>query len=166
MFRQLFERLPDIVSSGEPDRLRSSFINGIKHLDCTFTPVRCGRRLTGRAGRRLAHGRTAGVSANSLIGGEGPRSPHGARSPVHRDGDADHFGHLASRGPTMGRTTRVGGDAPVALPGDGDGQRDELLHARGQRTFRHGRLVQRAVPGHDVGYGLGQFAVRAPGDPR
>jgi cytochrome P450 len=39
MFRQLFERLPDIASSGEPDRLRSSFINGIKHLDCEFTPV-------------------------------------------------------------------------------------------------------------------------------
>ena len=39
MFRQLFERLPDIVSAGEPDRLRSSFINGIKHMDCTFTPV-------------------------------------------------------------------------------------------------------------------------------
>jgi cytochrome P450 len=39
MFRQLFERLPDITSVGEPDRLRSSFINGIKHLDCEFTPV-------------------------------------------------------------------------------------------------------------------------------
>jgi cytochrome P450 len=39
MFRQLFERLPDIESAGEPDRLRSSFINGIKHLDCAFTPV-------------------------------------------------------------------------------------------------------------------------------
>ncbi|HEX3794382.1 MAG TPA: cytochrome P450 [Acidimicrobiales bacterium] len=39
MFRQLFERLPDIASVGEPDRLRSSFINGIKHLDCEFTPV-------------------------------------------------------------------------------------------------------------------------------
>jgi cytochrome P450 len=39
MFRQLFERLPDIVSTGPPDRLRSSFINGIKHLDCAFTPV-------------------------------------------------------------------------------------------------------------------------------
>jgi methyl-branched lipid omega-hydroxylase len=38
-FRQLFERLPDIVSANEPDRLRSSFINGIKHLDCTFTPA-------------------------------------------------------------------------------------------------------------------------------
>jgi cytochrome P450 len=43
MFRQLFERLPDIVSAGEPDRLRSSFINGIKHLDCTFTPVAVSR---------------------------------------------------------------------------------------------------------------------------
>ena len=39
MFRRLFERLPDIAASGEPDRLLSPFINGIKHLDCTFTPV-------------------------------------------------------------------------------------------------------------------------------
>jgi methyl-branched lipid omega-hydroxylase len=43
MFRQLMDRLPDVVSSGEPDRLRSSFINGIKHLDCAFTPVRRAR---------------------------------------------------------------------------------------------------------------------------
>jgi cytochrome P450 len=43
MFRQLFERLPDIVSVGEPDRLRSPFINGIKHLDCEFTPVAVAR---------------------------------------------------------------------------------------------------------------------------
>ena len=39
MFRRLFERLPDIQSVGEPDRLLSPFINGIKHLDCTFTPA-------------------------------------------------------------------------------------------------------------------------------
>ena len=39
MFRELFRRLPDIESIGEPDRLRSAFINGIKHLDCTFTPA-------------------------------------------------------------------------------------------------------------------------------
>jgi cytochrome P450 len=39
MFRRLFERLPDIEASGEPDRLLSPFINGIKHLECTFTPV-------------------------------------------------------------------------------------------------------------------------------
>ena len=38
MFRQLFERLPDIRACGQPDRLRSTFINGIKHLDCEFTP--------------------------------------------------------------------------------------------------------------------------------
>ncbi len=43
MFRQLFERLPDIQSAGEPDRLLSPFINGIKHLDCTFTPVAVAR---------------------------------------------------------------------------------------------------------------------------
>ncbi|WP_068925494.1 cytochrome P450 [Planobispora rosea] len=36
MFRELFTRLPQIRSAGEPDRLRSSFINGIKHLTCEF----------------------------------------------------------------------------------------------------------------------------------
>ena len=30
--------LPDIEAVGEPDRLRSSFINGIKHLGCRFNP--------------------------------------------------------------------------------------------------------------------------------
>lgn len=39
LVRVLFERLPDIVATGEPDRLRSNFINGIKHLPCRFTPV-------------------------------------------------------------------------------------------------------------------------------
>jgi cytochrome P450 len=39
MFRRLFERLPDIEASSEPDRLLSPFINGIKHMDCTFTAV-------------------------------------------------------------------------------------------------------------------------------
>ena len=43
MFRQLFERIPDIESVGEPDRLLSPFINGIKHLDCKFTPVAVAR---------------------------------------------------------------------------------------------------------------------------
>ena len=38
MFRRLFERLPDIESVGEPDRLLSPFINGIKHLDCPSRP--------------------------------------------------------------------------------------------------------------------------------
>ncbi len=32
MFRELFQRLPAIAIVGEPDRLRSGFINGIKHL--------------------------------------------------------------------------------------------------------------------------------------
>jgi cytochrome P450 len=43
MFRQLFERLPDIAAAGEPDRLLSPFINGIKHMDCTFTPTAVAR---------------------------------------------------------------------------------------------------------------------------
>jgi methyl-branched lipid omega-hydroxylase len=31
-FQKLFERLPDLEVAGEPDRLRSSFVNGIKRL--------------------------------------------------------------------------------------------------------------------------------------
>lgn len=36
IFRELFTRLPQIRAAGEPDRLRSSFINGIKRLRCEF----------------------------------------------------------------------------------------------------------------------------------
>ncbi len=39
MFRELFTRLPDLRITGEPDRLASSFINGIKHMPCAFTPA-------------------------------------------------------------------------------------------------------------------------------
>jgi cytochrome P450 len=38
MMRELMKRLPDIEASGEPDRLRSNFINGIKHLSCRYSP--------------------------------------------------------------------------------------------------------------------------------
>ncbi|MEN9506356.1 MAG: hypothetical protein RI958_2282 [Actinomycetota bacterium] len=38
--RELFTRLPDLRVTGEPDRLRSDFVNGIKHLPVTFTPER------------------------------------------------------------------------------------------------------------------------------
>ncbi|MCC6640628.1 MAG: cytochrome P450, partial [Deltaproteobacteria bacterium] len=38
MFRELLQRLPDIRVAGEPDRLASHFIHGIKHLPCEFTP--------------------------------------------------------------------------------------------------------------------------------
>ena len=39
-FRELFRRLPDIHAVGEPEFLRANFINGIKHLQCEFTPTR------------------------------------------------------------------------------------------------------------------------------
>jgi len=35
MFRELLGRTPGIHMTGEPDRLRSNFINGIKHLPCS-----------------------------------------------------------------------------------------------------------------------------------
>ncbi len=39
MLRKLLVRLPDIVATAEPDRLRSGFINGIKHLPCRYQAV-------------------------------------------------------------------------------------------------------------------------------
>jgi cytochrome P450 len=39
MFREIFRRLPDL-EVGEPQRLLSFFIHGIKHLPCRFTPGR------------------------------------------------------------------------------------------------------------------------------
>ncbi|WP_436793375.1 cytochrome P450 [Actinospongicola halichondriae] len=38
MFRELQQRIPDIHAVGEPDRLKSNFINGIKHMKAEFTP--------------------------------------------------------------------------------------------------------------------------------
>ena len=38
MYRELFRRLPDIRAVGEPERLKASFVNGIKHLRAEFTP--------------------------------------------------------------------------------------------------------------------------------
>jgi len=39
MFSELLRRLPDIHATAEPARLRSGFINGIKHLPCAWTPA-------------------------------------------------------------------------------------------------------------------------------
>jgi cytochrome P450 len=39
VFQELFRTLPDIHTTGEPDRLLSAFINGIKHLPAEWTPV-------------------------------------------------------------------------------------------------------------------------------
>jgi cholest-4-en-3-one 26-monooxygenase len=38
MFEELVKRLPDIEQAGEPARLRSNFISGIKHLPVRFSP--------------------------------------------------------------------------------------------------------------------------------
>ncbi len=39
MFRELFNRLPDIHATADPALLRSSFIHGVKHLPAAFTPA-------------------------------------------------------------------------------------------------------------------------------
>jgi methyl-branched lipid omega-hydroxylase len=38
MFRELLTRVPDIAAVGEPDRLMSNFIHGIKHLEVDVSP--------------------------------------------------------------------------------------------------------------------------------
>ncbi len=38
MFREIFQRLPDLEITGPPHRLLSSFIHGIKRMPCRFTP--------------------------------------------------------------------------------------------------------------------------------
>jgi len=39
MYEHLLDRLPDLRPAGPPVRLRSQFINGVKHLPVTFTPT-------------------------------------------------------------------------------------------------------------------------------
>ena len=38
IFEEISKRMPDMQLAGEPDRLRSNFIGGIKHLPITYTP--------------------------------------------------------------------------------------------------------------------------------
>ena len=44
IFEEVLRRMPDLEPAGEPQRLRSNFINGIKHIPVQFTPGR--RQLT------------------------------------------------------------------------------------------------------------------------
>lgn len=39
MFEELFRWIPDIAATSEPDYLNSPFINGIKHMEVSFTPT-------------------------------------------------------------------------------------------------------------------------------
>jgi cytochrome P450 len=39
MFQEIFQWLPDLEITSEPDRLLSPFINGIKRMNCAFTPT-------------------------------------------------------------------------------------------------------------------------------
>jgi methyl-branched lipid omega-hydroxylase len=53
MLRGCWSGSPGIRAAGEPDRLLSSFINGIKHLTCEFGwPTPCSDGPRGRRGRR------------------------------------------------------------------------------------------------------------------
>ena len=39
MFEEIFQWLPDLEITSEPDRLLSPFINGIKRMRCEFSPA-------------------------------------------------------------------------------------------------------------------------------
>lgn len=45
MFSEIFRWLPDLEITSEPARLLSSFINGIKRMECSFTPASVPRDL-------------------------------------------------------------------------------------------------------------------------
>jgi hypothetical protein len=38
MFREILRRMPDLEVVGEPDRLQSFFIHGLKHMTVRFAP--------------------------------------------------------------------------------------------------------------------------------
>jgi cholest-4-en-3-one 26-monooxygenase len=38
IFEEITKRMPDMQLASEPDRLRSNFIGGIKHMNVTYTP--------------------------------------------------------------------------------------------------------------------------------
>ena len=69
MFEELFRRLPDIELAGEPRRLRSNFINGIKHLPVRFTPERsvvpCARRSATRSASSSPSSRSRTAATSS-----------------------------------------------------------------------------------------------------
>jgi cholest-4-en-3-one 26-monooxygenase len=39
MFEELLRRFPDVEQAGPAERLRSTFIGGIKHLLVRYTPI-------------------------------------------------------------------------------------------------------------------------------
>ena len=43
LFQEVLRRLPDVELAGPVERLRSNFINGIKHMPVTFSPAPAGR---------------------------------------------------------------------------------------------------------------------------
>src|SRR5690606_36056573 len=82
------------------------------------------------------------------------RAPHRGGASVDEEGDAECLGDLLVGGsPPRGRLGVVG-DAAVAVLHHGDGEGDELLRLRGERTVGHRLLVElpeaRPHPGDGV----------------
>ena len=148
MFRRLFERLPDIEAVGEPDRLLSPFINGIKHLDCTFTPVAGALKLGTPAPLALTSPEYSWKAAR-------------ARGPTPVPGPP--FMEMAT--PIISATSSMvapGRARPRAWAAMHPSHSRVMEMARAisslvlavERALGHGRAAERAVAGHDIGDGL------------
>ncbi len=46
MIEQVMRRMPDLEVAGQPERLRSNFVAGIKHMPVRFTPSMNPRRAS------------------------------------------------------------------------------------------------------------------------
>ena len=123
MFRELFTRVPDIEVTGEPDRLLSAFIHGIKHLPCSFlrpldpqveqVPQPGGTRLPvidhGRPGQDVVQG-----SVFAFHQGHGEADPEGQ--------EAEREDERSQQGPSGSSPRRRADDAqthdraPMVLP--------------------------------------------------
>ena len=164
MFRQLFERLPDIEARGRTGPAASPRSSTASSTSTArFTPAR-GAQLSGR--RRGGHRATGPAQAGDRrTRGRrpAPAAPTPSPGPPFMEMATPIISATSSVvAPRRAAPRRVGGDAPVALPGDGDGERDELLRRDRKRALDHRRLVEGAVAGHDVGNRFGPTRGTAP----
>ena len=173
MFEEILTRLPDMRMAGEPERLRSNLIAGIKHLPVQFTPE---RRLT----RSPATGVVAEQEARSRVASSvlrvGRRPDGRWRSDDRRE--ADVLEHLGS--PRRARRTSsspsavsiqavtISWKSPCASSGPRVDREHRLDDRRGEARPRAGDVddppERRGDPVRGVAVAVGGSAVRDVGE--
>jgi hypothetical protein len=134
LLTELLTRLPDIEASGPATRLRSSFMNGIKHLPARFTPV-----------ARSAAPLSAGAAAPQAAGQERPGARGDRRAPRHADAGAVRL-QLRHRGGRRGADRRDRHQTRLRRAYRRAGRSRRRPAHRGRRRDHH-RHVQRNAPG-------------------